>query len=118
MALRYYVLEGRRAVEVDASTDAGLLRWVRWFEKADRRVAHDALPLATVSTVFLGMDFSFLGLGHRPLIFETMIFAHPALRGDAFRWNDQWRTSTWEEAEAMHAQVMAELLAQHQEAAG
>ena len=113
--MRHYILEGRTAVLADTSTQAGLLAWAAWFGRADRTVARDKLPLATVSTVFLGLDHNHWAEGP-PLLFETMVFAHPALQGELTEF--QGRTSSWPEAEAMHAQVMRELLSAHQEAAG
>ena len=115
MTLRYYILEGRKAVLVATDDSPDYMTWAKWFEKADRQVALDRLPLATVSTVFLGLDHGWFGKGP-PLIFETMVFAHPALDGPMKDF--QGRTSTWEQAEAMHAEVMKELLHAHQEAAG
>lgn len=73
--------------------------WAKWFEEANRQVAHDMLPgPIRVSTVFLGVDHNFLP-GGEPLIFETMIF------GGA---HDQYqdRYSTREEALAGHAKAV------------
>jgi hypothetical protein len=76
-----------------------LLEWARAFETMNRLVA-EAEPIAgiRVSTVFLGLDHSF-GDGP-PRLFETMIFGgeHDG---------DQWRYSTWAEAEAGHARAVA-----------
>lgn len=54
-----------------------LLKWAKEFEDITKRqVAETLLPNNTlVSTVWLGVDYSF-GLGeHPPLIFETMVFS-------------------------------------------
>ena len=52
----------------------------------------------TTSTVFLGLDHRFIDDGP-PLLFETMIFG-----GDGDK--DQWRCSTWEQAEAQHRRAV------------
>jgi hypothetical protein len=52
-----------------------------------------------VSTVFLGLDHSWLSDGP-PLIFETMIFGGPHS-------DHQTRASTWDEAERQHAEAVA-----------
>lgn len=114
--IRHYLLDGHRAYQVRATTeDSSFLEWAQAWGALDRHVAHDQLPLAAVSTIFLGIDVAW-GDDALPLIFETKVFAHPALRGVLVDF--QGRCSTWEQAEAMHARVMAELLAAHQEAAG
>jgi hypothetical protein len=51
-----------------------------------------------VSTVFLGLDHSF-GTGP-PLLFETMVFGGPMDQ-------EQGRCTTWEEAESLHATMVA-----------
>lgn len=86
-----FILEGRMPVPVD------LMTWARWFESADRVVAKSEVGDARVSTVFLGVDHSW-GEGP-PLLFETMIFGGP---------HDEYqnRCSTWEQAEAMHAEAV------------
>jgi hypothetical protein len=87
-----YKLEGKRAVPV-----ADLMEWARWFETAERHVAHDEIGPFRISTVFLGLDHRHFSEGE-PLLFETMIFGpdDSELEG----WQD--RCSTWEQAEAMH----------------
>ena len=87
-----YILQGKKVVPAD------LMTWAKWFETGDRHVANTAIGDVRVSTVFLGLDHSF---GHgEPLLFETMIFG-----GEH---NDyQTRCSTWEQAEAQHAEAVA-----------
>ena len=78
-----------------------MMRWARWMETADRRVAEDYLTTTVdgekisirISTVFLGLDHSF-GNGD-PLLFETMIFGGP-------NGGEQARYHTWAEAEDGH----------------
>jgi hypothetical protein len=65
------------------------------------RVARTYLPNGGyVSTVFLGLDHAFMG--GPPMIFETMTF----LPGDEGENTEQFRYSTWEEAEAGHADAV------------
>jgi hypothetical protein len=88
----WYILDDdRRAVPVDS-----LEQWAVWFEKhyfdGGRVVGKWEHHGVEISTVFLGMDH---GFGGPPMIFETMIFGGP-------HDGEQWRHSTWEEAEAFH----------------
>lgn len=89
----HYILQGHEVIPAD------LMTWARWFEGADeqRVVAKTTIGDATVSTVFLGLDHAW-GAGP-PMTFETMIFG-----GD----HDQYQTrcSTWEQAEAQHAEAV------------
>lgn len=80
-----------------------LLTWANWFEAADRHVALTELDGVKVSTVFLGIDHNLSYGAKQPILFETMIFG-----GE----HDEacWRCSTWQEAEAQHERVVAELL--------
>jgi len=97
-----YVLVGQTPVP-----EPNLMKWAFWFENScrndGRRVAKDELPGCVVSTVFLGLDHNFFGDGP-PILFETMVFAD----AEAV---DQYRCSTWAEAEAQHQRVVAELKA-------
>ena len=63
-----YILDklGNPVLETD------VLKWARWYEKADRLIVEDKIGEVLISTVFLGLDHSF-GLG-LPLLYETMIF--------------------------------------------
>jgi hypothetical protein len=87
------------------------MEFAKWFETADRDVKKTDIPVRAflvylgrllkikrfepiqVSTVFLGLNHNF-GNGP-PMLFETMIF------GGRFD-QEQWRYSTWEEAEKGH----------------
>lgn len=78
--------------------------WSRAFEDSDRRIVNQtAVGEARVSTVFLGIDHNWLGVGP-PLLFETMIFGGP---------HSEWqcRYSTWADAAIGHDQVVADLQA-------
>lgn len=80
-----------------------LLTWGRWMENnAARRVAEDYVGAARVSTVFLGLDHSPLGmfdLPHAPVLWETMVF------GGAYDMHQQ-RYESREEALAGHRKVI------------
>jgi hypothetical protein len=79
-----------------------VMTWGEWFgTNGNRIVAKTVVGDAVVSTVCLGLDHNFYH-GGPPLLFETMIFG-----GE----HDEecWRCSTWDEAEAQHARVVADL---------
>jgi hypothetical protein len=50
-----------------------VIKWARWFEKSNRRVAFDQIGSTEISTVFLGIDHRFHS-GGPPILWETMIF--------------------------------------------
>jgi hypothetical protein len=93
--MNLYTLRGKTPVLV-----GDLMTWAREMESVNCRVAHDTINGVEVSTVFLGLDHNFYG--GPPLVFETMVFGGQ-LTGRV------WRTSTWEEAEAGHASMVAEV---------
>ena len=66
---KFYILDdGGNPLPTSSITD-----WAKWFESSDRFVATTHVGEARVSTVFLGMDHSFVG-GGEPILWETMIF--------------------------------------------
>ncbi len=89
------ILEGKKVVKCE-----DLLKWGKWYAKADRTVAKTKKNNVGVSTVFLAFTNS-LNESHL-LFFETMVFGgeHDG---------EQWRYATWEEAEAGHAKVCKEI---------
>lgn len=93
LGIRYYVLEGKRALPVRT-----LKAWAQAFELSNRHVGNTRVGAYWVSTVFLGLDHNFSGKG-RPILFETMIFRGKG--SDGFG-----RCGTWEEAEAMHKKAV------------
>lgn len=98
--LNKYILDskGRPVVEPD------LFKWARWIETAKRHVGDDFFGEVRVSTIFLGLDHNYAMEGP-PVLWETLIFGGKL---------DQhlWRCSgTWEQAEAMHAQAVAQVKA-------
>lgn len=98
-----YILEGH---EIVACPDRE--KWSYWMfgadEKETRRVALDEVDGFEVSTVFIGIDNGF-GYTDRPILFETMVF------NAAGKSVSQRRYCTWDEAEAGHREVCAELKA-------
>lgn len=103
MGIQHYILdENRNLVAVDTAT------WAAWCERTHGeeferlcRVGRTYIGPIDVSTVFLaaGIDLSW-GQG-KPQFFETMVFG-------GLKFNDmQYRWSTWEEAEAGHAAIVA-----------
>lgn len=90
MKMYYYYLEGKKIVRTTSVQIWGLA-----FEK-NRIIEQTTIGDAFVSTVFLGVDYNFMqGKGHKPILFETMIFGGVA--------NDfQERYETYEQAEQGH----------------
>jgi hypothetical protein len=106
MNLRAYRLVGHTPVRIKTTDDFG-----RVFEQRSREIAECGIDPwrvdftdfgggLTVSTVFLSLDHS--RDGGEPMLFETMVF-------DSERGGDLVRCSTWDEAEAQHARIVAEL---------
>ena len=84
-----FILEGQKVVPCE-----NLLQWAKWMESADRAVAKDSIGGSEVSTVFLGLDHSFVE-GGPPLVFETVVF-------DGEFDGEMDRYSTWDEAVKGH----------------
>lgn len=98
------------------------MEWARWYETFDRRVAEDFIEEPSggteifVSTIFLGLDFTF-GFDGPPQLFETMAFGAPEqaeffgrkkiMRPPLHQYSRRY--ATWDEAVAGHEQVCAEV---------
>lgn len=80
----YYILIGKEVKPVD-----NVLEWAKFYELCDRKVRRTEINQVVISTVFLGIDYSFEE--KIPLLFETMIFGGI---NDGY----QTRYSTWDEA--------------------
>lgn len=52
-----------------------LLTWAKWTEenKEKTRIKQELVNGLFVSTIFLGLDYSFIGIG-KPVLYETMVF--------------------------------------------
>jgi hypothetical protein len=86
---------------------AGVFAWAQWSEanRERKRVAHDVIGDATISTIFFGVDNRPLPLkGQPPQLFETTFCR---MVGEAQDVEIVGRCATWEEALAMHAEVVA-----------
>lgn len=75
-----------------------IIKWAKWFETANRKVAEEAIGDSQVSTVFLGIDHSFHG--GAPVLWETIVF------GGKFDQEQERCSGLREEAEAMHARMV------------
>ena len=98
-------LDGPMYYDREGKPMDGVLRWAKLLEDpAYKRVAETTVGPYWVSTVWLGLDHSFLGYGP-PLIFETMVFhsADGSMLGD-----DEYmeRYSTEEQALAGHEHIV------------
>ena len=89
---KYAVLKGHEVVPIGSQA-----KWGASFDYAARRVAHDTIGEARVSTVFLGLNSSF-GEGP-PLWFETLVF------GGEFD-DEIHRYTTWDEAVEGHKNMV------------
>ncbi len=94
---QYILVEKQPVYEPD------LTRWGNWMRDNDRHVALDEIGIFRVSTVFLGLDHSFMG--GPPLLFETMVFGGP-LNMEMDRYH------TWREAEAGHKAMVERVKAE------
>jgi len=115
MWLGQYILEGKKPVPCYDT-----MQWAMWLEthRDERRVAFTPLGDCFVSTVFLGLDHGF-GWGpplQKPILFETMAFGPEAqgkYRGKPYTYRPEIcsmnRYSTWDEAEAGHREILAEV---------
>ena len=99
MTDRYVLIDGEVKPEPD------LKKWAEWIETADRTVKVTKGDKWVVSTVFMGLDYSF---GEpQPIVFETMVFKRAAWDGrGALREHEMNRYSTLEEAKAGHADIV------------
>jgi hypothetical protein len=95
-----YRLEGHDAVPVDNNDRAGIDAAFAAWDSADRHVGLTDVGKRRVSTVFLIVNH---GYGRTPQLFETAVFEQGELVDIVGRY------STWAQAEAGHAQVVAEL---------
>jgi hypothetical protein len=92
----YYILDSNKC-----PVPAGIEEWGRWMVSNDRRVRVDTIHDCKVSTVFLGMDHSFVFEKHGPVLWESLVFGGP-LDGRMMRC-----AGTWQDAENMHIDLAA-----------
>jgi hypothetical protein len=99
----WYRLIGRLPVPCTAEEGHRALE-----DAQSRRVASDMImPGLSVSTVFLALDHSMFD-GEPPVLFETLVFSDE----ESGETGEQRRYTSWAEAEAGHAEVVASLRAQ------
>lgn len=91
MINEHWILEGKTPKAVD------LMTWAKWLESPDRIIKQTNVGDVKISTVFLGLDYSFSNEpDHEPILYETMVFGG--------KLNDsQERYTTYDLAEAGHA---------------
>lgn len=101
MRTLYKLDENRNPVLVTVETVQGFYDWAAWMAESNVTVARTELHdgQGVISTVFIGRDMSITVTG-KPVLFETMCFGGP-FDGDV------WRYTSWAEAEAGHAAVLA-----------
>src|SRR5580704_18065197 len=94
----YWILDEQRRTQ-----RVGLHKWAEWFEDITNRIVDftEINSEVRVSTVFLGIDHRFGGVGP-PVLFETMVFRGPGRRGRMGVGDDMWRYASWDDAEAGH----------------
>lgn len=100
----HWILKDKRPV-----AEPDLMKWATWFEHSseERVVKRDADEETgwLVSTVFLGLDHNFSGVGP-PILFESMVFKKRKENGQLTGEDTICeRYSTWEEAEAGHNRI-------------
>ena len=104
-----------------------LLTWARWFETADRHLAVDEVGIYRVSTIFLGLDHGFPGMGGPPVLWETILFGGEVELGEVVlptgtiipsrkvhETLEQQRYRSREAALAGHAELVAQAHRLHQ----
>ena len=103
--LGHYILDDEHQPQ-----QVSLLEWAEWYENADRCVARSETELHEVSTIFLGLDYSWDK--DPPILFETMVFARER-GGDGQRLGDDLglmdRYATWDEALKGHNDILREV---------
>jgi len=89
-----YILINKKPIQ-----ETDLMKWAEWYEKSnkERIVKQEDIDKVRISTVFLGIDYSFL-FKEPPLLFETMIFGGKLNQ-------KQDRYSTWDEAIEGHEKM-------------
>ena len=87
--------------------EPSLMRWAKWYEKADRHVAQEEITEAggrikrkvRISTVFLAVDYGSAEKG-KPILWETMVFG-----GKHHEYQERCSGGR-KDAEKMHKRVM------------
>ena len=93
-------IENERGTPRRASS---VVEWANYMAKTSREVGKDVAGDLFISTVFLGIDYNFVGFGP-PILYETMIFAESQIEG-------QWRYTSRQRAKRGHDSIVRALLA-------
>ena len=101
----YYILDDEHNVVGPVALQA-YFEWCRTGFKTKRRVNETTVGDVWVSTVFLGLDHRFGDLDSAPIVFETMT------NDGEGHWGNQERYTTWKDAEAGHARMVAKIEAE------
>ena len=96
MSMGYYKLVNKKPVPATVDELESILE-----DGDSRKVAVTCIGIATVSTVFLGLDHSFGDT--TPILFETLVFG-------GLKDGYMLRYATWEEAENGHKDVVKEVM--------
>ena len=67
--MKYFILDENGNVKEEKD----IINWSLWFGIADRKIMRTKIGVSEISTIFLGIDYSF-GDIDKSLLFETMIF--------------------------------------------
>lgn len=94
-----FILNGKRP-----EACGSLMKWARFMHEHDRHVGKTEEGNFFISTVFLGINHRWGGVG-KPILFETMIFDRSTKKGKPLAY--QRRYETWEQAERGHARAVA-----------
>lgn len=94
----FYILKDKKVLIVEYKT------WAEWIESNHivRKVKQTQFDCGIVSTVFLGLDHNFSGIG-LPILFESRVFG-------GVNDGDMMRYCTWDEAENGHDLMFKENL--------
>lgn len=99
-----YTLKGDIAVP-----EPDLMRWARWIEdRRNARVDYTRIGSFFVSTVFLGLDHNYTGLGP-PVFWETMVFWKRKAKNKKLALHQERCSGTKVAARAMHEQVCSHI---------
>lgn len=97
-----YILDNNRNPVLEPDP----IKWGQWIEKNSRRVAETTIGNIWISTVFLGLDYSF-GDDGPPVLWETMTFEiKPDGEKDMSGVEQDRCSGTWNDALAMHERMV------------
>ena len=98
----YYLLKDKEVRAVDEDEYHAATK-----EERSGRLFIDKIEGYFISTIFLGQNYDFLGIGS-PLVFETMVFKGENFNKSKIEGNERY--STYEQAEEGHKQTVKKYL--------